>query len=881
MRIKTAMLAGLMTMATLPATAPAVEFDPVSVHIFYNLNTPEQPTTRRLIELMREDPALRIMGWGGIQLPGGGGKAALMMSIAGRTAPDIGESWFHIIRNEIRQGFLYPLNEWIGDDLNGNGQIDDDEARWDGWRNVPPLWRQVATVDGKVYGIPQSERYNLGVVFRTDLARAAGLNPNQPPETWVELLRWCQKLTDPNRNVPGAPVGSGQRGIVLMPHSFMWLPWVQSAGGDPIVQDRQSPRTGKTYTFAPEATAFVTPEGEDLAGVVPTWRAQFASPEALAAAELYHRMHWMTWLADPVTGEPVNLTDDDLRRGWVAVGTRRLEFQPSEVMRGVARGYPGQRGGDVFALLGRGEVAMLTWFVSDLSGFGAAQGINPHLLSWFPFPAGPGPKGRRVVQNQLHFIVAYEATGNKPKAQRDQIWKTMTAIGDEAARDLGIRDKVIGGLARFVNPRDLERLGYGEYLRDLPEAIRRTYRELDEGRIREFTEPWMGFWITAGVALDSHVTGPLAAGTRPDLDYAAGLREVEQRANSGLMFDMPKATLDRYRPAARVVFSTVVGIMVFLVVRMVRAQLRRSKGAASTRNVFNPWLAWGLVLPAILLIGLWSYYPLVRGMVMAFQDYRITGNLRFVGLDNFINLALDASFWRSLGRTGYFVFLNMLLAFTAPIVLAILLTEVPRGKIFYRTLFFLPQMTSGLVIALLWKLMYEPTPQGFFNQMLTLFNRLPFVDVDPQMWLQDPKLAMICCVLPTVWASMGMASLIYLAALHSVAEDLYEAADIDGAGIIAKLTRITLPCILPLIIINFVGTFIGTFQNMGSIFLLTFGGPGEATTVVGLRIWIEAYNNLRFSMATSMAWVLGSLLIGLTYFQIQFLGKVEYRRAQE
>jgi multiple sugar transport system permease protein len=347
------------------------------------------------------------------------------------------------------------------------------------------------------------------------------------------------------------------------------------------------------------------------------------------------------------------------------------------------------------------------------------------------------------------------------------------------------------------------------------------------------------------------------------------------------MFATPRATLDRYRWPARVVFAVIAGIMAFFVVLIVRGQLRRGAGGASCRNVYNRWVAWGLVMPALLLIGLWSYYPLLRGMVMAFQNYRITGGSTFVGLDNFIALAMDGSFWRSLLRTVYFVALNMTLAFSAPILLAILLTEVPRFKIFFRTLFFLPQMTSGLVIALLWKLMYTPTPEGFFNRLIALLNRLPFVSISMQTWLQDPRLAMLCCVIPTVWASMGMASLIYLAALHSIPPDFYEAAEIDGAGIFKKLTRITIPTILPLIIINFVGTFIGTFQNMGNIFLMTFGGPGESTTVVGLRIWIEAYNNLRFSMATSMAWVLGSLLIGFTYVQIKFLGKVEYRKAQE
>jgi multiple sugar transport system permease protein len=97
----------------------------------------------------------------------------------------------------------------------------------------------------------------------------------------------------------------------------------------------------------------------------------------------------------------------------------------------------------------------------------------------------------------------------------------------------------------------------------------------------------------------------------------------------------------------------------------------------------------------------------------------------------------------------------MIFAFTSPIILAIMLTEIKHFKIFFRTLFFLPQMTSGIVIALMWKLMYNPTPAGFFNQMIGYLNCLPFVDIKPQAWLQDPSLAMICCIVPTVWAQWG------------------------------------------------------------------------------------------------------------------------------
>jgi len=139
-------------------------------------------------------------------------------------------------------------------------------------------------------------------------------------------------------------------------------------------------------------------------------------------------------------------------------------------------------------------------------------------------------------------------------------------------------------------------------------------------------------------------------------------------------------------------------------------------------------------------------------------------------------------------------------------------------------------------------------------------------------------MAMICCVIPPIWAGMGMSSLLYLAALKAVPEEIYEAADLDGAGIWHKLTKITVPTLMPLILINFVGAFIGTFQSMGSIFLLTFGGPGDATMVAGMRIWLEAYNNLRFSMATAMAWMLGMFLIAFTYFQIKILQRVEFRR---
>ena len=501
------------------------------------------------------------------------------------------------------------------------------------------------------------------------------------------------------------------------------------------------------------------------------------------------------------------------------------------------------------------------------------------LLSWFPFPASSAETAP-VVQVQRHYATMATNVGLRPKAERDKVWKVMQGVTDLRARDAAAEKMVVFGLARFVSPSQLERLGFQDYIRSIPVSLRDVYARLETGEIKSFTEPYQGFWTTMDGAINREVLGILISQSGEHFDYKTALHEVNRKANTGVMFARPRAELDEHRNTARVVFGIVATLFVTVSVLIVRSMFqKRSAGASGMVN--NPVLPWLLLLPALVLIGLWGYYPLIRGLVMAFQNFRVAGESTFVGLDNFITLALDRSFWASMATTLYYVTLTMLISFTAPIVLAIMLSEVPRGKIFYRTLFFLPQVTSGLVIALLWKLMFDPRPNGIFNQIVAILNYIPGVDIAAQSWLEDPKLAMFCVIVPGAWASAGMASLIYLAALKSVPEDTYEACEIDGGGIITKLKNITLPVLLPLIIINFVGAFISTFQNMGNIFLLTFGGPGETTMVVSMKIWIEAYNNLRFSIATSMAWIVGACLIGFTFVQMQLLKRVEFRRAKD
>jgi multiple sugar transport system permease protein len=459
----------------------------------------------------------------------------------------------------------------------------------------------------------------------------------------------------------------------------------------------------------------------------------------------------------------VNLTAEDLKNHSVMVGEHKNEFTDNDVITGMARADLGQRGADVWQLLNRGEVAMLTWFAQDLSSVGSAAGIDPNMVSWCPFPAGPG--GKRVVQVQQHYAVMCEAVRDRPKNERDKVWETLTALCEQRVFDDIVRRKVLTGEARFVNPQDLTRLGFGDYLKDVPDAIRQNYREIDSGKVATYTEPFMGFWATMDEAISREMVSLVLAETGENFDYAAALRKVQNDANSGKMFQRSKQELNRYRPTARIVIAIMAIVFCVFMVLIIRSYTIHRGG--TIQQVYRGWLPWAMAAPALILIGLWGYYPLMRGSVMAFQDYKIAGASAFVGLDNFITLALDRSFWTSMARTVYFVLLNVTFAFLAPIILAILLSEIKRAKIFYRTLFFLPQVTSAIVIALLWKLMYDPTPFGLFNQLFGLLNYLPFVHFEPKTWLQDPKLAMVCCVIPTVWASMGMSSLIYLAALRA------------------------------------------------------------------------------------------------------------------
>ena len=854
----------------------------VSITSRYNV---QQRLPKSLRDFLRENPQVHLKQWSGIDLPGGM-QASLAMGMAGNVGPDLFET---DIRQAVEQGLAYPLTEWIGQDgvrADGtpklrpdgnpdfNGQIDDDEAKWEGWKAIKPVYRQVVTVDGVPYSLPGSGGTYVGILYSYRVLADAGLDPAKPPRSYDELVYWARKLYNPRTR---------GFGFQLTCASWSFAPWIATTDSSIVVQDRVSPITGKVHTFNEQETRFIVAEtGEDLSNVRPiAWRANVASKACTAAIALYHRLRWQPWMIHPRTGEPVELTAEAIAAGKVEVDGDMLAVSKADVIEGSIGVTPYNDMLETIRRMGR-DVGMFPLWSGDMTEF-EGLGIQPEDMGMMPFP-GMTRQQRPVLQASNYFFMMGKdvrgrggVTEAEHKAYRDVVWKLMTRVCSPEGNDENIRRKVAAGQARFLNPRELKRLGFDDYLQESAPDYIAMWEQIDRGEILEVVEPFMGKWLQFRDFYQREVIDLVLRPAGRDFDYTAALQRLERDANSGIMFDRPASELDRYRPRARVIVTVVAAAFVLVLVFFVRGQLRRKASLAGVYKGFLPWL---ILLPALGSILMWSYYPLLRGMIMAFQDYKIVGKSSFTGLSNFIGIMLDPNFYHYVWTTFRFVLWNLVLAFFTPILLAVMLAEAPRLKVFFRTLFFLPQMTSALVVTLLWKEMFLGGAQGTINRFLGWLWGLFGQTFAPVDWLGDPATVMACVILPGVWASAGIGSLIYLAALKSVPEDLYEAASLDGAGMRRKFWHVTLPTIIPLILINFVGAFIATFQTMGNIFLLTFGGPGKETMVLGLAIWQEAYVNLRFSVATAYAWILGGILIGFMVLQLRLLRQVDFRQAK-
>lgn len=816
-------------------------------------------------------PEIKFEPMQGLHIGGGWRDAQLLMAMAGNTAGEILNTNFRAMNTFVRQGFFYPLDEYVIPLANQHRarkgllpvqdvtqiqpeDLDVAAALW------PPLLQR-GPPDGRVHFYCMPGRLQA-IALQYNRAIFHDLGLEHPPRDWNELYEFADRATNPDEGVLGLGIDQ---------HGWHFSNFVYQAGGR-LVMEAQADAQGNPARDAKGEYLPAPPRAH-----TDVWVATFDSPAAVKAARFWRKLITRK-KTSPRTGRSSKIAGGDIGRAQ---------------------------------MFSQGKCAMLVGSVNDQNLAGGLRQMAQELIGIAAMPRDPEAK---ETKNEINTGLVGINAQVTDKRVRDAAWAwllfertdepPLRGDGRPAVQpdgkpyplaiqvyvDVFVRE----GQARLLTPQLLDKCGYRDYatLQD-PEWVAANREALENGVPEPYGRNCQNIYKFVWGALEKLVNDPAAeakAGLRPGTPgYDRDTREIQailseycRKTNEQLLGRIEPARLKRVTTIVWGIVAAIALVFAWAVRRMVgifRTMQFKQGYFAGTKGRAHLY-AWLFMGAALLSIAVWSYVPLARGAVMAFREVRIIGDSRWVGLDNFIRVLLQEEFRQSFVNSFVYVALALGMGFFVPVVLALMLSEIPRGQMFYRTLFYLPAVITGLVMTLLWRRFFEPTPEGFLNQILALFGQ------PPKRWLEDPNgplgipLAMFCIILPGIWAHAGPGCIIYLAALKSIPEELYEAADLDGCGALHKIWHITLPTLKPLIIINLVAAFIGAFHAAQNILVMTQGGPEGKTHVLGLYIFEQAFVFLNFGMATAVAWILGAMLIGFTIYQLKILRDVRFSTAK-
>ena len=277
---------------------------------------------------------------------------------------------------------------------------------------------------------------------------------------------------------------------------------------------------------------------------------------------------------------------------------------------------------------------------------------------------------------------------------------------------------------------------------------------------------------------------------------------------------------------------------------------------------------WMFLFPALALIAVFFFVPVLIGLGLSFTDFDIYAigdpkTARLVGLANYKAVVTNPLFWQVLGNTLYFVFVGGPLSVLVSLGAA-LLVHAKRNRFpgFFRTVYFTPVVTTLVAVAIVWRYLDHPK-YGLVNFMLTSLH-LPAVD-----WLGDPHFAMPAIMILSVWKNFGYNMLIFLAGLANIPEEQYEAAQLDGASWLQRFRHVTMPGLTATFMFVAVITMLGNFQIFSEPYVMTQGGPLRSTTTVVLWMYEEGFRWWRMGFAAAIAFVL-FLIMGLgTFIQMR------------
>ena len=280
----------------------------------------------------------------------------------------------------------------------------------------------------------------------------------------------------------------------------------------------------------------------------------------------------------------------------------------------------------------------------------------------------------------------------------------------------------------------------------------------------------------------------------------------------------------------------------------------------------NP--AWAFLAPALIVIAVFFVIPVAASLLLSFTDFDIYAvadprHLRFVGLANYAHLLDERRFWTALGNTLYFVAVGGPLSVAVSLGAALLLdARCTRLKPLFRTIFFLPVVTTLVAVAVVWRYLYHPR-YGLLNQLLAPLG------LGPIDWLGDRRWAMPAIIVLAVWKNFGFNMVIFVAGLQSIPERLYEAARLDGARAWQEFRYVTLPMLAPTFLFVAIITMIGYFQLFAEPYVMTQGGPSDGTLSIVLLMYEEAFRWWNMGYGAAIAFVLFAIILAVTLLQLR------------
>lgn len=277
------------------------------------------------------------------------------------------------------------------------------------------------------------------------------------------------------------------------------------------------------------------------------------------------------------------------------------------------------------------------------------------------------------------------------------------------------------------------------------------------------------------------------------------------------------------------------------------------------------------MLPGLIFFFVFQLFPLIKGLQISFYDWQLLpGRVsEFIGFDNYVRAFQDQVFWRAFKNTVVYAVITVPGQMILAMLAALLLTSLPKGRGIFRAIYYIPVITSWLIVSLLIRYFFQ-SPQGLVNYFLVeVFH----VVEKPIAWLRQANTAFIPILVLGIWKGIGWNMVIYIAALLGIPSELLEAASIDGANGWQKFWYITVPLISPTLVFTLVMLLIGGFNVFISVYLITGGGPMQQTEVMLSYAYHQAFDFLDFGYGAALSYIMAALIVFLSVLQIKFLRK--------